>query len=202
MAYPFPRLHNDKVWQLVPTPGYKGRINIESIFSMVKLRKVCIGAKFGEGLFKLMSQPGTREQLRAVLINMYFAEDIRSKFVGCGTVNIKAYEYSKELLREAKDIKKPWDKIDIDEKSERVRDKGFRKGILTLYEHRCALCGIRMLTPEGHTIVEAAHVKPWSESHDDMPTNGMALCKLCHWSFDEGVMRVGARNMKCSYQRL
>jgi len=51
--------------------------------------------------------------------------------------------------------------------------------------------GIRMLTPEGHTVVEAAHVVPWSQSHDDHPTNGMCLCRLCHWSFDEGLMSVG-----------
>jgi len=23
------------------------------------------------------------------------------------------------------------------------------------------------------------------------PTNGLALCRLCHWSFDEGLMGVG-----------
>ena len=48
-----------------------------------------------------------------------------------------------------------------------------------------------MLTPEGHTVVEAAHIKPWHESYDDMPTNGMALCRLCHWYFDEGLVSVG-----------
>jgi putative restriction endonuclease len=48
-----------------------------------------------------------------------------------------------------------------------------------------------MITPEGYTVVDAAHIKPWSESHDDQPTNGMALCKLCHWSFDRGLMSVG-----------
>jgi putative restriction endonuclease len=48
-----------------------------------------------------------------------------------------------------------------------------------------------MLTPEGHTVVEAAHVIPWSQSQDDSPTNGMSLCRLCHWSFDEGLMSVG-----------
>jgi putative restriction endonuclease len=53
--------------------------------------------------------------------------------------------------------------------------------------------GIRMLTPEGHTIVDAAHVKPWKESFDDRPTNGMALCKLCHWSFDKGLMSVSKK---------
>jgi len=35
------------------------------------------------------------------------------------------------------------------------------------------------------------HIKPWSGSHDDRPTNGFALCRLCHWSFDEGLMSVG-----------
>jgi putative restriction endonuclease len=43
-----------------------------------------------------------------------------------------------------------------------------------------------MRTPEGHTVVEAAHIVPWSESHDNLPTNG-----LCNWSFDEGLMGVG-----------
>ena len=33
-----------------------------------------------------------------------------------------------------------------------------------------------MLTLEGHTVVDAAHIKPWSASHNDCPTNGMALC--------------------------
>ncbi|MFO7461431.1 MAG: HNH endonuclease [Desulfatiglandales bacterium] len=75
----------------------------------------------------------------------------------------------------------------------RIRDQGFRKAIVTIYDHRCALCGIRMLTPDGHTVVEAAHIKPWSESHDDKPTNGLSLCRLCHWSFDEGLMSVGAK---------
>jgi predicted restriction endonuclease len=42
-----------------------------------------------------------------------------------------------------------------------------------------------------YELVEAAHIIPWNESHDDLPTNGMALCRLCHWSFDEGMMSVG-----------
>jgi putative restriction endonuclease len=29
---------------------------------------------------------------------------------------------------------------------------------------------------------------PWSESKNDDPRNGLALCRLCHWTFDEGLM--------------
>ncbi|MFC1829726.1 HNH endonuclease [Thermodesulfobacteriota bacterium] len=59
------------------------------------------------------------------------------------------------------------------------------------YSYRFALCGIRMLTTEDHTVVDAANVKLWKDSFDDRPTNGTALCKLCHWSFDKGLMSVG-----------
>ena len=30
-------------------------------------------------------------------------------------------------------------------------------------------------------IVDAAHLIPWSESQNDHPTNGLALCKNHHW---------------------
>jgi putative restriction endonuclease len=62
--------------------------------------------------------------------------------------------------------------------------------MVRIYEHRCAFCGIRMMTPEGHTVVDAAHIVPWSESYDDSPQNGLCLCKLCHWSFDEHFMHL------------
>jgi putative restriction endonuclease len=192
MAYPFPRLKTDGFWHLVSNPRCENQINI-NFSSMTKLREVCAGARMDEELFQLMFNPETREQLRIALIETYFAPEIQSKLAGQGMVNFAAYEYSKELLKvaEAKASFEP-DKEESEQKK-KVRDQGFRKAIIALYSHRCALCGIRMLTPEGHTIVDAAHVKPWKDSFDDRPTNGMALCKLCHWSFDKGLMSVSKK---------
>lgn len=183
-------MKTDGFWYLVPNPGYESKIDID-FSSMTRLRQICVGAKMDEKLLMLMCNRETREQLRAVLINTYFAPVIRPKLVEQGQVNYEAYEYSQKLLKVA-EMKSPFgDEKEDFEKRRKARDQGFRKAIVTLYTHRCALCGIRMLTPEGHTIVDAAHVKPWKESFDDRPTNGMALCKLCHWSFDEGLMSVG-----------
>ena len=42
----------------------------------------------------------------------------------------------------------------------------------------------------GDSAVAAAHIVPWSISHNDDPRNGMALCRLCHWTFDEGLLAV------------
>ena len=192
MAYPFPRLKTDGFWHLVPNPGYENQINID-FSSMTKLREVCAGARMDDELFQLMCNPETREQLRAVLIKTYFAPEIQLKLVGQGMVNYAAFQYSIELLKVAETKASFEPDKEESEQRKKVRDQGFRKAIITLYSHRCALCGIRMLTPEGHTIVDAAHVKPWKESFDDRPTNGMALCKLCHWSFDKGLMSVSKK---------
>jgi len=186
MAYPFPRLQTDGIFQLIKAPEFKGKINPESISSMKKLREVCAGAVLEEKIYVAFCNPETREQMRAALINHCFAEEVRPKVLECGYVNIRAYEYSLKLLH----LNEKQTRFEENSQNEKVRDQGFRRAIVTLYDHRCALCGIRMLTPDGHTVVEAAHVKPWSKSHDDSPTNGMSLCRLCHWSFDEGLMSV------------
>jgi putative restriction endonuclease len=187
MAYPFPRLKTDKFWYLISNPGQENRINMD-FSSMTRLREVCAGAKMDDELFGLMCDPRAREELRAVLIKTYFIEELYPVVYEQGVVNYKANEYSKILTRISENIMV----FATDQKREqKIRDQGFRRAIVNLYDHRCALCGIRMLTPEGHTVVEAAHVIPWNQSHDDKPTNGMALCRLCHWSFDEGLMSVG-----------
>jgi putative restriction endonuclease len=44
-----------------------------------------------------------------------------------------------------------------------------------------------MLTVEGRTVVDAAHIIPWSILHNDDVQNGIALCRICHWTFGEGL---------------
>jgi putative restriction endonuclease len=191
MAYPFPRLKSDGFWHLVPNPGFETKIDMD-FSSMSRLRQVCAGAKMDDELFGYLCNPETREHLRAVLINTYFVPEIRPLVEKQGKINYDAYKYSQTLLKMA-EPEVPYGEGKEEDFQQKVRDQGFRKAIVSLYEHRCALCGIRMLTPEGHTVVEAAHIKPWSEGHDDRPTNGLALCRLCHWSFDEGLMSVGVK---------
>ncbi len=192
MSYPFYHMRSEPFWQLVPNEGYKDQSGL-TVSSMVKLREIYSGAEMDDEFFQFMCKPETREQLRAVLVETYFATEIRVKVLEQGQLNYAAYQYSEKLLKVAewkKQFEKPEDEPEWQKK---IRDSGFRRTIVNLYQHRCALCGIRMLTPEGHTIVDAAHVKPWEDSFDDRPTNGMALYKLCHWSFDKGLMSVGKK---------
>jgi len=189
MAHPFSRLQSDGFWHRVTKPGYEPEHDY-NVTTMTKLREIYAGARMDDELFQFMCNPETREQLRAVLINSYFVSEVRPVLVEQGAVNLAAYEYSKELLTEVKEKDEFGKDSEDSDKNQKIRDQGFRKVIVQLYDHRCALCGIRMLTPEGHTVVDAAHIRPWRESYDDRPTNGLALCRLCHWSFDEGLMGV------------
>ncbi|MFP4266322.1 MAG: HNH endonuclease [Desulfonatronovibrionaceae bacterium] len=186
IAYPFFHMQSEGFWRLVPRPGMDNEIRDRITSSVTRLKRVVLGAEIDEELFLLISGRKTRDELRTAIVHTYFSPEVREKLLLEASENHAAFEYSQKLLKAA-EKSMPYG----DEKPGRVRDQGFRKAVMTLYAHRCAICGIRMLTPEGHTIVEASHIRPWSESHDDRPANGMALCRLCHWSFDNGFMSVG-----------
>ena len=188
MAYPFFYLKSDGFWHLMPKPGRVPPLRPRAP-SMAWIRENLSGGRMDEDLFVLMLDSKTRENLRAVIVQTYFAPEIRPVVVEQGVVNVKSYAYAKDLLTETREDVQSYAATAEDSKP--VRDQGFRKAIVQLYDHRCALCGIRMLTPEGHTVVEAAHIVPWAKSQDDKPTNGLCLCRICHWSFDEGLMSVG-----------
>lgn len=67
----------------------------------------------------------------------------------------------------------------------RYRDARFRPVVLQAYRYRCAVCGTAL------KLVEAAHIVPVSDprSNDDV-TNGIALCRLHHGAYDNGLMGI------------
>jgi len=184
MSYPFYHME-DSFWELVPQPGNIHQRGL-TVSSVKRLRELYLGARFDDDLYPLLLMETHREKIRRKLIQTYFSPLLQLKLIEQGITNKASTDYSQTLLK-SKEVQPPF----YTSQKPKVRDQGFRKAIVKLYNHRCALCGIRMLTPEGHTVIDAAHIKPWSESHNDHPTNGLALCKLCHWSFDEGFMAVG-----------
>ncbi len=189
MAYPFIYLQSDGFWNLQQKPDASVKSG-QTISTVKRLRECFYGGKFNDDLFPLLQMQTSREKLRGVLIKTYFSSEFQPRLWEQAVLNYEAANYSSTLLTSA-DTAPPVYAEKSTVPPEKVRGHGFRKAITTLYDHRCALCGIKIITLEDHTIVDAAHIIPWSKSHDDRPSNGMALCKLCHWSFDEGLMAVG-----------
>ncbi len=190
IAFPFSRLHNEPFWTLVSTSGEPIEPAVlNSITNVTQLRKYAVAAQVDEELFRFMQIAESREALRNTLLMSCFSTEAQASLSEQIAVNDEAYVYSQALYEKAhqplvKDI------VDTDSYKPAVRDQGFRRVVVAAYDHRCALCGLRIITPEGHTAVDAAHIVPWSKSQNDDVRNGMALCKLCHWAFDRGMVGV------------
>jgi putative restriction endonuclease len=189
IAFPFSRLNTEPFWELVPLPERQiTREAINNISTVSQLRQLVLGANLDEELFILMTQAESRTRLIAALLQACFSDEGRRILWMEMGIQQQAFQYSLELEGRAHH---PIKEADLEAVySDTVRDQGFRRAVVQCYDHRCALCGVRIITPEGHTVVEAAHIKPWSRFKDDEVQNGMALCRLCHWAFDEGLMSV------------
>lgn len=70
------------------------------------------------------------------------------------------------------------------------RDSVFRNKIKEIYDNQCAVCGKRRFTPANYPEVEASHIYPKEKNGSDDLRNGIALCKLHHWAFDNGLLAI------------
>ena len=189
LAMPFVRLESDGFWHVAR------RNEGESLLgrperSIAQLQERTFGARLDEALYQHLQIQENRRLLRSVLVgDKYFSNEARESLLQQGFVNQEAFAYSEELLRNPKDPEVR-EALPLEEEYMPVRDQGFRRAVVTAYDHRCALCGVRIRTLDGHTLVEAAHIVPWSEAWDDRPVNGLALCRTCHWTFDERLLSV------------
>ena len=65
-----------------------------------------------------------------------------------------------------------------------------KQNLRDLYSGRCAVCRQRRESPFGHPETEAAHVHPARHGGPDRETNGVLLCRRCHWGFDSGWLSI------------
>ena len=150
--------------------------------STTKLRRTYIGAKLSEEFWEHVSIDENRKRLRDEILLDNFHPDVHSNIREMERIAILSNRYAEDILGmkpiQSKKMERP------------VRDAGFRKAVQHAYDHSCAFTGTRLLSHFRHTIIDAAHIRPWSVSHDDSLENGVALSKNCHWAFDRGMLSI------------
>ncbi|HMD53554.1 MAG TPA: HNH endonuclease, partial [Phycisphaerae bacterium] len=68
-----------------------------------------------------------------------------------------------------------------------LRTRGFRQAVIEAYSCKCAVCGLKINSPDTLSWeVEAAHIVPHRCKGRDDIFNGIALCRIHHWAFDIG----------------
>jgi len=179
---PFFYLKSDGFWHLHPQSGKDGLLKVtRSIRGPGQLIELVSHATLDDQLLGLISDAQTREVLRLVLIDHYFPSK-REEIL--------------ELCREEKAIgqRERYDEtgdIDTAERiAESIRDAAFGRVVRRAYDYTCAMCGVRFMLDDV-ILVDAAHLIPFAESHNDSPTNGIALCKNHHWLMDRHLIAPG-----------
>ena len=134
-------------------------------------------ARFTDGFDVLVAIPENRHRMREALIARYFPHH--------------AAQFLASSLHPPSTINDPLSLV-ADEPTEYGRSPAFRRKILEIYDHQCTACGLRIKLPVlDVSFIDAAHLIPFSEGHNDHPSNGIALCKNHHWAMDRQLIAPG-----------
>lgn len=139
-------------------------------------------AYLDDNAFAVVSTPTGRQSLRQFILATFFSPEEQQNLQKMmeEQARITAYESVLESQPTTPEMPASPDAF--------TRTAAFARLIRRVYDYQCAMCGLRIITPGGSTPIDAAHLIPWNESHDDSPTNGIALCKLHHWAMDAGLI--------------
>ena len=70
----------------------------------------------------------------------------------------------------------------------------FRQQVRAAYASTCVVCGVCLPSTTMNAVpgVDAAHILPWASYDLDIVANGLCLCRVHHWAFDEGLIVITA----------
>lgn len=195
-ALPFYHLHNEKssAWKLLTYPGFENALTVSnSIKSLSALREYVRYGQLADELFHYLLDATNRVVFRAAIIEKYFPnqkttsktnsyqfiEDIQTQIV-----NEDPSSYRQRIHRLLNQSKEEIEAETF------VREGAFKKQIPILYNNTCAVTGLKVNTTLNASMIDACHIVPWAESHDDTVTNGISLCPNLHRAFDRGLVAI------------
>ena len=188
IALPFFHLKSDGFWHLHPNAGYEKALSVtDRITAVSRLREVIAYASLDDDFFVLLTDTGDREIIRQTLIHVYLL-DFKQAIESLIAEGQQISEYEQLLISEVEHPFSPQKPTTPVPEEEPIRSAGFRQAIMGLYDYACAVCRLRIVTIDGESATDAAHIIPFRISQNDDVRNGVSLCKLHHWSFDKGLI--------------
>jgi len=143
-----------------------------------------------EFLAMTATEDGRRLAYETLLTGGYFsAEQIARLNAQLGVLD-KSFEYEKALEAETTESFKEERAAYEFGREKQERAPEFRRVVLRAYHNRCAVCGLSIVSDTGVSPVQAAHILPFAQFHNDDPRNGIAMCHLHHWAFDSQLLAV------------
>lgn len=182
---PLYHLKSDGFWNI----EFKDNITPHQPKSIIQFNEMIKSISLKDDLVELIKNEHTRIQLLNALLNSgYFSEIEIQNLKNEIKMLDNSFKYEekinslirKEFVTENKTI------LDI----RLDRGPAFRRAILIAYDETCSVCGMKVITSSGISIIDAAHILPFSRFQNDDIRNGLALCKTHHWLFDNGLISI------------
>ena len=127
------------------------------------------------------------EVIRQTLIRTYL-QDVEQDIENLLAEEEQIKAYRQELLQSVEHAFSLQKSIEPSQAEIPIRKAGFRQAIMRIYDYTCAVCQLYVLTLDGESITEAAHIVPLSQSYNNDVRNGISLCKSHHWAFEKGLI--------------
>jgi putative restriction endonuclease len=192
--FPFFHLKNDggrsPFWILNSLPGRELVLQaLDSARSRRVIEENIDHVSLSPELFALLHDPIARAALKDDLLDHWFPFK-RRDLEAAMSQETQIHAYMRELWKRTDNpvsAVPPTASLPPDH----TRDPAFCRVVREAYDFRCAASGWRILLPDGCPMVEAAHLIPFAESHDDDPRNGIALAPTFHWALDRFLIAPG-----------
>jgi putative restriction endonuclease len=187
---PFFYLKNDGFWFLKPNPGFLFDTYIRNVQTLSDRLGY---AYFADNLYNLLINPQARLHLKTLILDTYFPATRAAYWQVKNAGRSYVQDLENYLLNEKEiSYRTALQAID-DEETRFVRGGLFKKLVPKVYDFTCAISGMKVISMDGSSLVEACHIVPISVSGDDKVTNGIALCPNLHTAFDKGMIAVDER---------
>ena len=163
-------------------------LQLTNSYSIKGLRQLCEVidyAYFDDDLYLLLTNNESRNVLKTSLYNTYFNEH----FIEQDLCNSYFRQIEDLILNEPPVVyKKEISTLDEDEIF--IRKGAFKKIVPKIYNQSCCISGMRIVSSHEIQMIDACHIVPFYESHDDTITNGISLCPNLHRAFDRGLIMI------------
>jgi putative restriction endonuclease len=193
---PFFHLKSEGFWHLQAKPGFDNWFKTTKSLDSLNQLRIAVDYAYLDGeLFILLMNTSTRNELKQALLETYF-KDTQSNWpllsgktyldeISENIIKEKPAEYTANVVA----LEAALDKDGFEEEIF-IRSAAFHKQIIGIYNHTCCISGLRIDALNTISLIDACHIVPFAESHDDTISNGLALCPTLHRAFDRHLISI------------
>jgi len=194
-SLPFYHMKSESFWSLVPKAGCESWLGMSgSMRSFNNLNTAVEYAEIDVELTELLFETESRNILQQILLDEYFPSTGSFQ-------NTIGLEYLQEIQRKIIQESPENYQSEIDELRKNVsaekyeeeiflRGETFKREIPKIYQYTCCISGLSISIAKEISMIDACHIVPFSKSHDDTISNGIALCPNLHRAFDRGLISI------------